>query len=161
MFSTRHGKLEVLYRPDGSDSYPSVRRRAAQASIGGHPVLIVGRDDLVRMKLAAGRTHDLQDVASLTATDAGGRGERRVRVSMKLAPEVDMEWAIDLVAARVELFDPVSRVDVRDGSLTIEATRSDLNEPQIELWASALADRLRGAGVVVGRDVTLSIDPRD
>jgi hypothetical protein len=157
MFSARHGKLDVLYRPDGSDGYANVRRRASRASIGGHPVLIAGRDDLVRMKLAAGRPHDLQDVANLTAVDSAGAGSRRVRASMMLTAGVDAQWATDLAAARAALFDPASTVDAKARSLTIEATRTDLTDAQIELWAQALADRLHGAGVLAGREVSVSI----
>lgn len=156
MFRTRYGKLDVLYRPDGSDAYPNVRRRATQTSIGGETVAVAGKDDLVRMKLAAGRPDDFRDVASLTAADRGR--PRRVLASMPLTANVDAEWARDLAAARVRLFDATCRVWTDEDHLRIEAARADLTDVQIEQWAQALADRLHGAGVLADRRVEVEID---
>jgi hypothetical protein len=157
MFRTRFGKLDVLYRPDGSDAYPHVRRRAAQASIGGHPVAVAGKDDLVRMKLAAGRPEDLRDVAALTAADRGRR-RRHVLVSLPLAANADPDWARDLTAARVEFFDPNGRVWAADDRLHVDAARADLTDAQLQQWAQALADRLHGAGVLADRRIEIEID---
>jgi hypothetical protein len=160
MFGTRYGKLDILYRPDGSDSYPKVKERSLQTTINGQRVHVAGKDDLVRMKLAAGRTDDFRDVANLTASEHGAA--RRVLVSMALAPDVDSEWARDLAAARAAYFDVSSRVRIVENTyLQIEARRSDLTDPQIEQWAHALADRLRAAGVIAdtGADIDVRIQP--
>jgi hypothetical protein len=156
MFRTRYGKLDILYRPDGSDSYPKVKRRSLQTTINGKRVHVAGRDDLIRMKLAAGRIDDLRDVASLTSAEQGV--PRLVIVWMVLAPEVDREWARDLAASRAAYFDSSSRVSIaEDARLQIEARRSDLTDPQIEQWAYALADRLHAAGVIAGTDADVRI----
>ena len=78
MFATRYGKLDILYRPDGSDRYSEVKRRSLSTTIGGQRVYVAARNDLVRMKLAAGRTDDLRDVANLHILRAGSsaRGVR-------------------------------------------------------------------------------------
>jgi hypothetical protein len=68
--------------------------------------------EAVRLTAQAGRSHDLEDVASLTAADASRRGTRRVRSSMTLSAGVDAQWATDLAGARVELFDPQGTVEV-------------------------------------------------
>jgi len=156
MFRTRYGKLDILYRPDGSDSYPKVKQRSLEAKINGQRVHIAGKDDLVRMKLAAGRTDDFRDVANLTSSEQGV--PRLLFVSMVLAPGVDQEWACDLAAARASYFDPSSRVRIADTThLQIEARRSDLTDQQIEQWAHALADRLEAAGVIAHTDIDVQI----
>jgi hypothetical protein len=157
MFHTRHGKLDILYRPDGSDSYPKVKRRSLDTTIGGRRVHVVGKDDLVRMKLTTGRTDDLRDVANLTSSEQGA--PRRVFVSMVLAPSVEHEWARDLAAARTVYFDPSSRVRIAEGRyLQVEARRSDLTDQQIEQWAHALADRLESAGVLANLEIEIQIE---
>jgi hypothetical protein len=157
MFGTRYGRLDVLYRPDGSDGYPKVKQRSVTSHIGGHAIKVAGRDDLVRMKLAAGRPDDLNDVASLTAAE---RGEpQRVSLTMKLEPDVDVEWAAGLAVSRVQYFDRDGRVWASQGRLKVEATRADLSPGQLREWAQALADRLHGAGVVAGPEVEVEIEP--
>ena len=156
MFSTRYGKLDVLYQPDGSDSYVAVKRRSLETSIGGRAVAVAGRDDLVRMKLAAGRPDDLSDVANLTA-DAHGRA-RRVFAAMPLARAVDEDWARDLAGVRVSLFDPAARVWTSEGLLRIEAERAGLTDAQIEQWAQSLAERLQGAEVLARAEASVEIE---
>ena len=156
MFRTRYGKLDVLYRPDGSDSYPKVKQRSLETKIDGQPVYVAGKNDLIRMKLAAGRTDDFRDVANLTSSEQGV--PRRAFVLMVLAPEVDHEWARDLAAARAAYFDPSSRVRiVGSAHLHIEARRSDLTDRQIEQWAHALGDRLEAAGVIAHTGIDVQI----
>jgi len=156
MFRTRYGKLDILYRPDGSDSYSKVKQRSLETKINGQRVHVAGKDDLIRMKLAAGRTDDLRDVANLTSSELGV--PRRVFASMALAPEVDHEWARDLAAVRAAYFDPSSRVRIAENTnLQIEARRSDLTDRQIEQWAHALADRLQAAGVIAHTDIDMQI----
>lgn len=156
MFGTRYGKLDILYRPDGSDSYPKVKLRSQPTTINGQRVHVAGKDDLIRMKLAAGRTDDLRDVANLTSYDQGV--PRLVFVSMALATEVDHEWAREMAAERAAYFDPSSRVRIAENThLKIEARRSDLTDRQIEQWAHALADRLNAAGIIAGVDIDVQI----
>ncbi len=156
MFATRYGKLDILYRPDGSDSYPKVKQRSLQTTINSQRVHVAGKDDLIRMKLAAGRTDDLRDVANLTSSEQGV--PRLLFVSMELASEVNHEWARDLATARAAYFDPSSRVRLAENThLQIEARRSDLTDRQIEQWAHALADRLQAAGVIADTDIDVQI----
>ena len=155
-FRTRYGLLAILHRPDGSDSYRKVKQRSVTTTLAGQQVSVVGKNDLVRMKLAAGRTDDLRDVASLTASEQGQ--PRQIFVSMRLAPGADHDRARDLAAARVAYFDSDSRVWIaEDKHLQIDATRSDLTDEQLEQWAHALADRLAGAAVVAASEVVIEI----
>jgi len=146
MFQTRFGKLDILYRPDGSAPYSKVKQRAVVRTLGGQSVAVVGKDDLLRMKLAAGRPHDLQDVASLTASEKGEL--RRIQLTMKLLDGVAEEWAHDLTAARVALFDERARVWVQEGYVKVDARRSGLTDEQLQLWAQSLAERLHGSEIL-------------
>jgi hypothetical protein len=160
MFRTRYGKLDILYRPDGSDSYPNIKQRSVTTTLAGQQVSVAGKSDLVRMKLAAGRPDDLRDVAGLTASEHGE--PRRIFVSMTLSPGADADWARDLAASRVGYFDPDSRISIAEGKyLQIEATRSDLTYQQLEQWAHALADRLLGAEVLADTEIDVEISPAD
>jgi hypothetical protein len=160
MFETRYGKLDILYHPDGSDSYAKIKQRSVSSQIGGRPVRVVGRDDLIRMKLAAGREDDLRDVANLTARDQGKLVS--VFVSMELGPNVDGEDAREYAAGRLAYFDPAGRARItEDRHLQIEARRGDLTEPQIERWAQALADRLHGGEFTTDAEIDVEITRSD
>lgn len=148
MFSTRFGKLDLLYRPDGSAPYSKVKQRSLITSVGGQPVRVAGKDDMVSMKLAAGRPHDLQDVANMTAAEQGV--PRQIFLAMKLAADADEEWARESAHGRVTLFDAHSRVWVEEGHLKVKARRSDLTEQQLQMWARALAERLYGSEILSG-----------
>lgn len=60
---TGAGRLGIVRHAN----FEHLKRTAIDAEIAGHRVRIAGRDELIAMKLAAGRPRDLQDVADLTA----------------------------------------------------------------------------------------------
>jgi predicted nucleotidyltransferase len=64
---TRFGELDLLANPVGSSGYQELRRRAERFDIGGFSVLVASIDDLIVMKLAAGRVKDLAAVEELEA----------------------------------------------------------------------------------------------
>jgi len=64
---TSLGELDVLARPAGAPPYPELRRNADRYDLGGFNVSVASVDDLIAMKLAAGRTKDLLDVEELEA----------------------------------------------------------------------------------------------
>jgi len=66
---TTHGELHLLPEPKGAAEWTAMRERALVVDLDGIDVAIVGLDDLIRMKLAAGRPSDLDDVAVLTAIE--------------------------------------------------------------------------------------------
>jgi hypothetical protein len=64
--ATRHGDIDVLHDAPGAGSFSQLRERALVITLGDRPIPIASRDDLIRMKRAAGRPIDLSDVAALT-----------------------------------------------------------------------------------------------
>ena len=77
---TRSGRLDLLnvaHIAGAPASYEELRDRALVVDLDGVDVAIAGLDDLVRMKKAAGRPHDLTDIASLTRADAELEREAR------------------------------------------------------------------------------------
>jgi hypothetical protein len=68
---TAAGQLDVLNRAKASPPYEDLAARAVRLPIAGVEVLVAGLDDLIAMKLATARPKDLQDVADVTAHEAG------------------------------------------------------------------------------------------
>lgn len=63
--ATPHGNLDVLAAPRGSPGFETLRRRAKRYDLGGFFVRVASVDDLISMKLAAGRKKDVMDVEEL------------------------------------------------------------------------------------------------
>lgn len=69
---TDHGRFDILNISSTAGApkgYDELRERALELGLGGIPVVVVGLDDLIRMKRAAGREQDLADIRALTALD--------------------------------------------------------------------------------------------
>lgn len=70
--ATRAGGLDVwtdAAELRGARSWMEMRKRTVSAEVEGESILFVHRDDLIRMKHAAGREQDLKDIAALTRYD--------------------------------------------------------------------------------------------
>jgi hypothetical protein len=66
---TVHGPLDVLTLPAHLGSFGDMRARAHEIPLGDLSIPIAHRDDLLRMKRAAGRPQDLADVRLLESLD--------------------------------------------------------------------------------------------
>ena len=65
-FDTAGGPLDILGTPSGSTGYPDLQRGSETVELGEHLLVqVVGLEDLIRLKRAAGRGKDLVDVAAL------------------------------------------------------------------------------------------------
>ncbi|CAN5535771.1 hypothetical protein BH20ACT18_BH20ACT18_11290 [soil metagenome] len=78
---TGAGGVDVHRSPSGGQPFAVMRRRALTIEVVGLRVPVVGRDDLIAMKRAAGRPVDRGDVIALTeveVTELRERGSRPV-----------------------------------------------------------------------------------
>jgi hypothetical protein len=62
---TAGGVLDVMREVEGARPYQQMRERAEPTSVFGAPTVMVGREDLIAMKLAAGRGQDVVDLEAL------------------------------------------------------------------------------------------------
>jgi hypothetical protein len=70
--ATRAGGLDVwtdAKELKGARSWEKMRKRAVTVEVLGQSLRFVHMDDLIRMKLAAGREKDLQDISALTSRE--------------------------------------------------------------------------------------------
>lgn len=72
---TPHGRLHILKEPKGARTFDQMREGALVIDLDGNEVAIVSLDDLIRMKRAAGRPSDLDDIATLTEVERGRRNK--------------------------------------------------------------------------------------
>jgi hypothetical protein len=71
-FNTREGPLDVVDFNEiagAPSSFDALRDRALVVALDQVEIPVAGLDDLIRMKRAAGRAHDLTDIGALTRTD--------------------------------------------------------------------------------------------
>jgi hypothetical protein len=66
---TTHGPLDVLTLPAHLGLFADMRERAHEVPLGDLSIPIAHRDDLLRMKRAAGRPQDLADVKLLESLE--------------------------------------------------------------------------------------------
>jgi hypothetical protein len=66
---TVHGRLDILTLPAHLGSFEETRARAHEVPLGDLTIPIAHRDDLLKMKRAAGRPQDLADVKLLESLD--------------------------------------------------------------------------------------------
>jgi len=66
---TLHGPLDVLTLPAHLGSFADMRARAHEVPLGDLSIPIAHRDDLLKLKRAAGRPQDLADVRLLESLD--------------------------------------------------------------------------------------------
>ena len=74
--ATDLGILDILQSLVGID-YAQLRARSEPARLGDQEIRVVGVDDLIAMKLRAGRPIDLQDVAAITGHEVRDAETRR------------------------------------------------------------------------------------
>lgn len=71
-FATRDGGIDVMPEVPAGAPFEQLSERALRIRLGDVEVPVVGLDDLIRMKLARGRSIDLEDVAALTDDGSAG-----------------------------------------------------------------------------------------
>jgi hypothetical protein len=66
-FVTDAGNLDCMGAPAGTNGYDDLARTAEEMEIGEHTIQVASIEDLIRMKLAAGRPKDRIEAEILTA----------------------------------------------------------------------------------------------
>lgn len=66
---TNHGPLDILTLPAHLGSFADMRARAHEVPLGDLSIPIAHREDLLKMKRAAGRPQDLADIRLLESLD--------------------------------------------------------------------------------------------
>jgi len=74
--ATRHGDINVLRDLPGEAPFPRLQERVFPVKLGDHTIPIASRDDLIKMKRAAGKPADLADIAALTEAEHRRPGAR-------------------------------------------------------------------------------------
>jgi predicted nucleotidyltransferase len=77
---TERGRLDLLniaMTAGAPRAYEELRERAIEAQLDGRTVALASLDDLIRMKRAAGRDLDLDDIGALTRADEQLQDEAR------------------------------------------------------------------------------------
>lgn len=74
---TPYGLIHILKEPKGARAFEEMRDGALIVDLEGNDVAIVSLDDLIRMKRAAGRPGDLDDIATLTEVERRRRARLR------------------------------------------------------------------------------------
>ena len=68
-FQTRHGQLDLLCSRQYAELYPGLAASSVVADAAGLAIPVVGREDLIALKAAAGRDKDVRDIGDLLALD--------------------------------------------------------------------------------------------
>lgn len=68
-FDTDFGQLDVLCAASYRDLYPALRAGALTVALEEAPVVVVSRNDLIRLKAGSGRDRDLIDIGDLLALE--------------------------------------------------------------------------------------------
>lgn len=75
VMQTRHGQIHILKEPKGARPFDQMRQMALVVDLDGTEVSVVSLDDLIRMKRAAGRPGDLDDIATLAEVERQRRSK--------------------------------------------------------------------------------------
>lgn len=68
---TDAGWVDLMGEPPGATPYAQMRARSIHRRVRNVDIPIIGIDDLIRMKKAAGRPRDIADIAALTSSRNG------------------------------------------------------------------------------------------
>ncbi len=71
-FATDAGDIDVLHDAPGAVDFVELRGRALEVQLGDLRIPFAGREDLIRMKRAAGRPVDISDIAALSRPSEEG-----------------------------------------------------------------------------------------
>ena len=65
IFETRHGELDIVFEPAGTNGYRDLARDSVELNVSGTPVRVASLADIIRSKEAAGREKDSAQLPTL------------------------------------------------------------------------------------------------
>jgi hypothetical protein len=156
MLATRHGDLDVMPILEGGRPWPELEPRAVSVPLAsGDAYRLIGRDDLIAMKRAAGRRKDIEDIVQMTA---GQYLARNARATVHLTgilragvPERDALEAADIATLSYE--DDVTLSVTDEGAvrrLHVDCELPGFTRAHAEAWASIVKGKIGAAGVLDG-----------
>lgn len=156
--ATRHGDLDVMPLTEGGLNWDDLRARAVELQLRDDlAVAVVGKDDLIAMKRAAGRPQDIEDIAQITAGVHLARNARsRVRLTGPVrgdVPDRRAAEAADIATLSYEQdvrFEVVADPSTGGRRLEIEADLPGFAKSHAELWASIVARKVESQDVIDG-----------
>lgn len=155
--TTARGDLDVMSLTDGDRDWDHLRRRAVSLPLRDDlRVALVGKDDLIAMKRAAGRRQDIEDIVQITRGEYLARHARaHVLLSGRLretARDDQAEEAADIATASYE-HDVHFWVDPEEAAaryLRVEATLDGFARSHAEIWAATVTEKIEAQGVIEG-----------
>jgi hypothetical protein len=78
-FDSEFGSFDILGEAAGMRDYDTMRAEARRENLWGFPVLVASKDDLIRMKRAAGRPKDkamAEELIALSESQRSAKGEK-------------------------------------------------------------------------------------
>ena len=156
MLATRYGDLDVMPILEGARPWPELEPRAVEVPLArGDSYRLIGRDDLIAMKRAAGRRKDIEDIVQMTA---GQFLARNARATVHLTgvlragvPEREALEAADIATLSYE--DDVTLSVTEEGDLrrlVVSAELPGFTRAHAEAWASIVKGKIEAAGVLGG-----------
>ena len=73
-FITSCGRLDVRFKPEGSDGYSALASGAVRFQLHGDSILVASLNDLIQMNEATGRAHERQEALVLRELARRGYG---------------------------------------------------------------------------------------
>lgn len=157
--TTDRGDLDLMPEATALPPWAELAARADRLTIGdARGLMVVGRDDLIALKRAAGRRQDIEDIVQITHGDQLGtrRTMATVHITAALAAGASEPAAIE--AAELATSPIASSTTIwqsgEPGSggrlLHVRSELDGATRKHAETWASVLTTKLGGSGLFAG-----------
>jgi hypothetical protein len=155
--TTDRGNLDILPATEVDLSWEELRRNANHLELRPDLALdVVGRDDLIAMKRAAGRRQDIEDIVQLTSgAHLAAHARSIVRLSGTIRPNVPDDSAFEAADIATASYEADVQISVAPdeggrGRLHVQATLDGFARAHAEAWASIVRAKIEAAGVLDG-----------
>jgi hypothetical protein len=164
--TTDRGDLDVMPVTEGDVPWEELRRNAGRLELRPDlAVDVVGIDDLIRMKRAAGRRQDIEDIVQLTSgAHLAAHAKSLVQLSGKIHHAVSDASALeaaDIATASYEgdVHLSVSATARHERELIVDADLEGFARAHAETWATIVKGKIEASGVLEG-DLKARVEAR-